>query len=97
MSVHPFPPRDAGRVLAAALDAAERAGADEAARRARDIFEPWGGRTDCMMAEGAIRGAALHAAAPLLHGLTADPLMVGILAHGMADEVMIRLRKRGAA
>jgi uncharacterized membrane protein YjfL (UPF0719 family) len=41
--------------------------------------------------------AAVHVAAPILRSLTADPSMVSIVAYGMAEEVMICLRKRGAA
>jgi hypothetical protein len=44
-----------------------------------------------------VEQAAADAASPILRGLTADPKMVGIIALGMAAEVMIRLRKRGVA
>ena len=99
MSALPFPPRHAGSVLAAAMDAAEQAGAEEAARRAGELFWPWGGRFHDHESNAGlfIQQAALDAASPLLRGLTADAAMVDIVAHGMAEEVMIRLRKRGAA
>ena len=85
MSLVSFPPRDAGPVLARALAKAEAAGAHEAAqRRATD--------SPCLVEQ-----AALDAAMPDLRLLTSDPVMVGVLAHAMASEVMIRLRKRGLA
>jgi hypothetical protein len=98
-AVVPFPPRDAGRVLAEAMAAAEQAAIEEAARRAHDLRSPWGGdrlgeRCDAPVL---VAQAALNAAAPLLRNLTSDPRMVEIVAAGMAEEAMIRLRKRGAA
>jgi hypothetical protein len=90
-----FPPRDAGRVLDAALAAAMAAGEAEAEERKAEIFTPWGAHHP--MAGEWVRGAAANAAALILQNLTADPNMVSIVAFGMAEEVMIRLRKRGVA
>jgi hypothetical protein len=45
----------------------------------------------------AIRQAALTAALPIVGELTSDPHMAAIVAHGMVEEAMIRLRKRGQA
>lgn len=89
MSVVPFPPRDAGRVLADALAAAIAAGNAETLKRGCEV----GQSPHRAAAEIAIEHAALNAAAPILRGLTADPRMVEIVALGMAAEVMIRLRK----
>lgn len=98
MTVHPFPPREAGRLLAAALGAAERAGSAEADRRKDDLFAPGGlRRIGSEVSEISVMQAALNAALPLLRGLTSDARMAEIVAHGMAEEVMLRLRKRGAA
>ena len=100
MTSIPFPPRHAGAVLEAAMRAADAAASDAAEQRRDDLFTPWGARGRggaADQAEIAIMGAALHAAAPLIRGLTADAAMVDVVAHGMAEEAMTRLRKRGAA
>ena len=90
-----FPPRDAGQVLAQALAAAAAAGEAEAQRRQHETLTPWGGR-DPTAAEW-VRAASLEAAKPILRSLTADTEMVSIVAFGLAEDVMIRLRKRGLA
>lgn len=100
MTVIPFPPRHAASLLAEALQAACEAAAETASRRHGDLFEPWGapvGNAIRLEAEQEIVCMAMRAAAPFLRKLTGDEEMVSILAHGMADEAMIRLRKRGAA
>jgi hypothetical protein len=99
MSLVSFPPRDAGPILARALVRAEAAGVAEAARLASEIWGPWGGRRPIQDAPdpvGFVERAALNAAVPDLRLLTTDAGMVSSLAHGVAEEVMIRLRKRGA-
>ena len=93
----PFPPRHAGKVLAEAMSAADAAAAAEAARLRHLLLEPWGGRSMDPGARAAVEAAALSAALPILRGLTSDPAMREIVAHGMAAEAMIRLGKRGAA
>lgn len=91
-SLIPFPPRAAGRDLDRALAAALDAGGAEAARLARPGAAALG-----PVAEALIEQAALKAALPIVSGLTSDPAMAGIVAHGIAAEVLIRLRKAGAA
>lgn len=90
MNIIFFPPRDAGRVLAEALSAAIAAGNAEAVKRSAEI-----GRRGLIenVPELAIEQAALTAAAQILGALTSDQRMVGIVALGMASEVMVRLRK----
>jgi hypothetical protein len=90
-----FPPRDAGRVLDAALAAAMAAGEAEVEKRKAEILTSWGAYHP--MASEWVCGAAAEAAAPILQNLTADPNMISIVAFGMAEEVMLRLRNRGVA
>jgi hypothetical protein len=100
MSVIPFPPRHAAEVLAEALKAACEAASATAFRRHGDLFEPWGARVGNAIrleAEQETAMQAMQAASPFLRKVTRDEEMVAILAHGMAEEAMIRLRKRGAA
>lgn len=97
MTAIPFPPRGAGRVLAEAMAAALAAAEAEAARLRPVLFEPWGALALDTAPALRVEAAALDAAAPILRALTADPAMVRIIAHGMAAEALIRLRKRGAA
>lgn len=95
MKAIPFPPRDAGPVLARAMEAAEAAGGDAVREWASHPWDPWGAadtRPDLV-----IQHRAMIAATPILRLLTADEAMVDILASGLATEVMVRLRKRGAA
>lgn len=97
MSVVPFPPRDAGPVLARAMEAAAAA-AKATIARTRPNNDPW--LVLCAVPpldEETIRLAAISASLPIIAGLTADPAMQAIVAHGMAVEAMIRLRKAGAA
>lgn len=96
--VMPFPLRAAGRVLAEAMDAANTAAAAEVAQRASILHGPggsWCGPGDLAMVEEHARAAAVAASAPILHGLTADDRMVSIVAFGMAEEAVVRLRKAG--
>lgn len=88
-----FPPRDAGRVLDAALAAAVAAGNAETVRRSVELGRR---RHFDNRPEIAIEQAALMAAVPILRSLTSDNRMVEIVALGMAAEVMSRLRKAGA-
>jgi len=105
----PFPPRGAGPVLQQALEAAEAAGQAEATRLlptpltatgrpdyAALLFKPSAGRDYGAPVETLVEQAALMAAIPDLRQLTDDEAMIDILALGIAAEVMIRLRKRGA-
>jgi hypothetical protein len=50
-----------------------------------------------LLDDRAIQQAALMAALPIVGELTSDPHMAAIVAHGMAEEAMIRVRKRGPA
>lgn len=98
MTVMAFPPRDAGRTLDSAMRAAEAAAGKQATQRHREQQSPWGTRDIAtLMDEEVWRVAALRAASPILAALTADADMIQILAHGMAEEAVIRLRKCGAA
>jgi hypothetical protein len=97
MAAVPFPPRGAGKVLADALAAAVTAAEAEAERQRGALREPWGAPAWDPRPALRVEQAAADAASPILRGLTADPKMVGIIALGMAAEVMIRLRKRGVA
>lgn len=95
MTVLPFPPRDAGRVLEAAMTAAMAAAVDEAERlnlSGMPVRMP--GEVDPILL---VELVALEAAIPVLRGLTSDPAMVDIVAHGMVTEVITRLHKRGLA
>ena len=85
---------------AGAVKAACEAASETAFCRHGDLFEPWGARVGNAIrleAEQETAIQAMRAAAPFLRKVTSDEEMVAILAHGMADETMIRLRKRGAA
>lgn len=98
MNVMAFPPRDAGRILESAMRAADAAAGEQATLHHREQLMPWGTRDiAALMDEEVCRVAALRAAMPILTALTADEDMILIVAHGMAEEAMIRLRKRGAA
>jgi len=88
-----FPPRDAGRVLAAALTAALAAGDAETIKRSVELSRR---RSYDLGPEIAIEQAALMAAVSILRDLTSDVRMVEIVALGMAAEVMGHLRKAGA-
>ena len=91
MSVMPFPPRHAGAVLAQAMAAADAAAGAQADRQQSVSSLPWSVAPELLSEQ-----AALTAAMPILRGLIADPAMVAIVAHGMATEALLRLRKRGA-
>jgi hypothetical protein len=94
--VVPFPPRSAGAVLDAAMKAAmDAATAALRQQQMRLEAEPWrnrgfGAHTKDPMQ---IEQAALMAALPLLRDITSSSQMASIVAHGMASEAMIRLRK----
>ena len=90
---------DPERALAAAMAAAERAAGEEAKRRAAELFTPWGAPDFALAREAElfVRTAAVNAALPMLRRLTPDYAMREIIAHGMAEEALIHLRKRGAA
>jgi len=106
-----FPPRGAGPVLQQALEAAEAAGQFEASRLLPTPLTPTG-RPDYaallfkpsrrrdygagLQPEARVEHAAAMAAIPKLRQLTDDKAMIAVLAHGLAAEVMSRLRKRGA-
>jgi hypothetical protein len=87
-----FPPRDAGRVLEEAMQAADSAARQWAHSHADLIRDPWAQPWEW---QEQARAAAATAAAAALRSLTADGRMVSIVAYGMAEEAMIRLRKRG--
>ena len=106
-----FPPRGAGPLLQQALEAAEGAGQAEATRLLPTPLTPKGRpdyaallfkpsrRRDCrdfLQAEALVERAAAMAAIPKLRQLTDDEATIAVLAHGLAAEVMSRLRKRGA-
>jgi hypothetical protein len=88
----PFPPRSAGAVLDAALKAAMDA-ASEALLQQQ--IQPWrktrfGGHSSAHIQ---LEQVALMAALPPLRTITSSAEMTRVIAHGMAAEVMIRLRK----
>lgn len=98
MKVLAFPPREAGRVLDSAMRAADAAASEQATLHHREQAMPWGTRDIAtLMDEECCRLAALRAARPILEALTADEDIIRVVAHGMAEEAMTRLRKRGAA
>jgi hypothetical protein len=97
MNVMAFPARDAGRILENAMRAADAAAGEQATLHHREQLMPWGTRDIATLVDEEVsRVAALRAAKPILEALTADEDMVQIVAYGMAEEAMIRLRKRGA-
>lgn len=90
MSVVAFPPRDAGRVLAAALDAAIAA-ADATAQRL--VNDPWSQTFEAV--EG-LRLLAYEAAKPLIEQLTTDARVLDVVCWGMASEALTQMHKRYA-
>lgn len=98
-NVIPFPTRDAGRVLAEAMEAACRAAEATAdVEKARLAAEPhsrfaWSSAELDLICQQ----AAVNAASPIVRLLTTDPYVLEAVCHGFSEEAMIRLRKRGAA
>jgi hypothetical protein len=93
---NPFPPRAAGAVLEAAMKAAmDAAGEALRARRARSDSEPWRKRRPdgSCTARLSVEQAALMAALPLLREVSLSADMPRIIATGMAQEAIVRLRK----
>jgi hypothetical protein len=78
---------------------AEAATADIAARLGAELFGMRGSLNprEVYAAGTELRTAAIRATRPILGALTDDAAMVDLIAMGMAEEAVRRLRKRGAA